>query len=480
VGASVGAAAPVVSQTPAPEPSTPNFDHLFAPVANPTPIAPASANPNQTVPAPSAQSSSANQADEEVKVLGKKFKVKNLIFGIVIVIILFFTIGVFLTEDGIISIGLEKIYGAVNLQSLWGGLPENSETALAISANQMKSESNFQISGTATVTANAGIKSNIVGPLVAGIVSSISSQSSQANVSELDATISAGVSGDVTGADLGIKSAANQKTKMNLIYAKNRMYVKTTDDISYDANSASGWVYWDLANPPAGGPAGDIFSGNYSGSTFSASGSRVGNEIVDGVHCYHYQANINLGDLLDSFGLTSSSVESIDSNFWIGVKDKRLHQITMKIIPGKSSALTRIDLTLNLNNFGAGGGNYIIPATATPAGSNAAALDATSRDKLRKSGLTSIAKALSDYFAANGSYPVSSASTKISTSQGLLYENLVPTYISALPLDPLPNSYYYGYMSTGISFTLSAALEVQTDADGTMTGGKNIYFLKSQ
>lgn len=83
--------------------------------------------------------------------------------------ILLFTALTFLTEAGIISVGIEKIYGIVGLENLWGGLGRNPERALMVAASNTKSHPNFKIKGSLSLTVNKTINSNVTSPLVSMI-----------------------------------------------------------------------------------------------------------------------------------------------------------------------------------------------------------------------------------------------------------------------------------------------------------------------
>lgn len=80
--------------------------------------------------------------------------------------IFFFVLGVYLTEAGVISVGLEKVYGLTGVEALWGGLPRNPERALGMSVSAMQNQLNFKIKGTISMTVNKTIQSPITSPLV--------------------------------------------------------------------------------------------------------------------------------------------------------------------------------------------------------------------------------------------------------------------------------------------------------------------------
>jgi len=91
---------------------------------------------------------------------------KKAKFLIPVIAIFFFVLGVYLTEAGVLSIGLEKVYGLTGIEALWGGLPRNPERALGMSVSAMQNQLNFKVKGTISMTVNKTIKSQITSPLV--------------------------------------------------------------------------------------------------------------------------------------------------------------------------------------------------------------------------------------------------------------------------------------------------------------------------
>jgi prepilin-type N-terminal cleavage/methylation domain-containing protein len=97
-----------------------------------------------------------------------------------------------------------------------------------------------------------------------------------------------------------------------------------------------------------------------------------------------------------------------------------------------------------------------------------------SRDTRRKQDIDKINTALSQYRAENGKYPIESTYAALSA-------DLVPTFLTQLPVDPRNsgvNVYYYS-STDGESFTLYATLENTVGGNNekyvaTMTGGISI------
>ncbi len=116
-----------------------------------------------------------------------------------------------------------------------------------------------------------------------------------------------------------------------------------------------------------------------------------------------------------------------------------------------------------------------VTTTTTPTTSSTANVN----DAKRKEDLASLKTALKAYYTANQKYPIAATTEKSSDSVAL--KALVPDYLSALPLDPLSPTYYYGYKSTdGLSFELTAALEDKTDPSGITAGSIFLYKVTDQ
>jgi len=97
------------------------------------------------------------------------------------------------------------------------------------------------------------------------------------------------------------------------------------------------------------------------------------------------------------------------------------------------------------------------------------------RDATRKADLAKIKDALKKYYQANQSYPEAKTLQKTSDPNCILESTLVPTFLDKLPVDPSSPTSYYGYISDGKTFELTAALEDKTDAAGIQVGTYYIY-----
>lgn len=101
------------------------------------------------------------------------------------------------------------------------------------------------------------------------------------------------------------------------------------------------------------------------------------------------------------------------------------------------------------------------------------------RDDQRKTDLAQIQKYLEAYRVDHQSYPLASRFQRFDDLAGAVYTALVPQYSSAIPLEPLAPSYWYGYQSTdGTNYELTAQLEDQNDPEGAYdTEGNFLYRL---
>ncbi|MBU6389131.1 type II secretion system protein GspG, partial [Patescibacteria group bacterium] len=98
---------------------------------------------------------------------------------------------------------------------------------------------------------------------------------------------------------------------------------------------------------------------------------------------------------------------------------------------------------------------------------------AKQRDIQRLADLGDLQQALENYKAAKGSYPVTTTLQQTRSSQ-LLLNDLVPTYLTGLPVDPLPNTFWYEYQSDGKGYVLRSVAEDSTNSKAVK--GKAYYY----
>jgi hypothetical protein len=130
------------------------------------------------------------------------------------------------------------------------------------------------------------------------------------------------------------------------------------------------------------------------------------------------------------------------------------NSVTVETDQGEQSAVAETPSGSVISTVGAA--ITSIPSAPTQPASD----EAKKRDEQRKKDIASIAK-------ANGAFPVSSLAQTVSSTT--LFTALVPTYLTAMPVDPLASSYWYEYESSGTTYTLRSVLE---NADDGATGVK--------
>lgn len=80
--------------------------------------------------------------------------------------VFFLALLVFLTEKGFFALGLEKYYGAIRLERLWGGLSSKSEDALAQSLQAISKKNDFKVSGSLDLTVSRSSDSDFLKPII--------------------------------------------------------------------------------------------------------------------------------------------------------------------------------------------------------------------------------------------------------------------------------------------------------------------------
>ena len=473
---------------------------------------------------------------------------------------------VFLTEFGIFSIGAEKVYGAIGLETLWGGLPIKSDKALAMSFIKMQDHPDFKIKGSLDLTIDKTKESDITTPLtlsyvpsydkvtkailaatdtssdwnpsdwaVDGGASSNSLDTSTPSVSDPTATDSATSTPATTPAestssqidqqsyqpyqsigastkDVGttfdgfigqtgneLKFMVNKavgSSKINLKNLDDKLWVNS-DSIVFGGNrDSTKWLESILNNLSGKSLSNEFLSAPDAG--LSIKGTRKGSEKVGNVRCYKYEiSDLTLGDSLSIFGIKSDTIQSISGNVWIGVRDKLVHKINVKVTLAPSYSITQLTLSADLydydtiNNFAKVSSTEIYQPETTSVSTDTSTDSSTTvsstssstetGDAKRKSDLALIQKSLELYKTDYFSYPTAPLLVKLNVANNIVEKLMVPGYINVLPKDPRDaEGWFYGYKSDGASFTLSARLENASDPAVVLTDGLSLYFLKNQ
>lgn len=343
-------------------------------------------------------------------------------FVIVSSILFLLVAGVYLTEAGLVSLGLENVYGIFGLESLWGGLPRNVEKALGKSAVAMQNQLNFKIKGSVTLTVNKTINSPITTPLVSiaatpyalrdenvsgatrGILTqydyynssssddlttdssnsstssptpnsasdsstgygsqqdSTSYQPEESTIKQIDAEFEGESSEDALKNEIRVKKLVGSDSTISIINSKNDLYLKSSPDIKYASNAdSSKWLVFDIPSISQDNPIKD-FTNIEMDKGFSIIGRRSGNEKIGSTRCFKYSLdNLEIGDSLDYLGIKSDSVSKISGDIWIGVVDHYIHKIDLKITPSISSSISQISVTFEMYEYGVEN-SIVIPA----------------------------------------------------------------------------------------------------------------------
>lgn len=296
-------------------------------------------------------------------------------------------------------------------------------------------------------------------------------------------------------ADFEITDESTKKSSLSLFSSDSKLYLQSSKVDFY--GSASNWVYTKL--PTVRGEIfPEIFSDlNFEG--FSVTGKRLGSGKINQIPVYRYQVNIKIGSIFENIGITDEMVNSITGEIDIGKRDQLIHYVELTIIPSINSSASRIDLRSALNDYsqietlnipssvaeakidGVDAGDLVkTPEETTPPSTTKYSAELLARDAQRKADLRSIQSALAEYYSKYGYYP--STSDKLietRTRNNILAKVLVPDFLSALPVDPWTDKYYYGYKSSGTAYELSAVLGNNEDAEGTKTGEINLFIIKN-
>lgn len=501
------------NETPSTE--TEEVEDVFAPKEE-TPPPPSPAKP-EPVPEPGTPtppppiepvSSDGGQGGQKLDISENKgYGWLWLIAVFLVLILLSETIAV--NELGIFNLGIEKYYGVIHLEKLWGGLPADGRAALADSVKKMASKSfNFDGSSQASLSVTPALTLNKVkgvetnGALAKDIISRIKNEgldvqnkiNIQANVISPNkfkiilSTNSEQLTGPVT--DLLDGEATIDLTAINDgqdIYLNNAGLKKILD-------LNQNWLKVIIPENTSSSTSQEV-----KVAEIISSGERIGSVRIKGVSCYIYEVKINSSALSNylknanpNFAWLADDVSFQSVKFYLGKRDHLPHQleITMNHNPGNYTLKNKT--LLNFENWG---GNisldlppadavveknwstvkdaFISPApTPTPTGT------AEERDKQRKSDLKKIQDALLAYKVQNGKYPsTSSAIEKTKDVTSNLKNALVPKYLDSLPVDPINDKYYYGYKSDdGSKCEITSILENLTDPDGENFNGTVLIY----
>lgn len=521
---------------PQKEPSNGLFGGLFSKkktpesVTPPVPIAKPNILPDtQPVVEPTANSSSATT--KNINPLIKKILI--LVPGLIVV----FTLASFLTEMGLLSIGIEKVYGALGAEQLWGGLSAKTETALGRSVLAMQDHSDFKATGKISITIDTAIKSDIVDPLLSlsmnktitrdesinpsqkavltatddyyFTTNSNSNSNSNGNLNSNTNSIvtpptnansnsyaneNSNYSSGITEAeepiggtkivdgsfDLKTSSQNNEVniklddlsgSSITLINDSDQLLVKTTGSVNYGIQDETKWVTFDLDKIENKSITKSVFNLK-TDAGFSVKGSRISNEKVSNTRCYKYKVeSLEIGSSLADIGITSDMLPTLSGEVWIGIKDKLIHKMNIKITTPVSSAVRMVNLEMNLFDFD------VKNSITKVASSDRVAPENLTGDAKRKEDVRIMLAALEKYKNDNDKYPVSTDLLKLDTADNVIYKALVPRYLTSLPVDPKSaEGWYYAYKSAdGNKCSISSRLENTSDTEGALINNVLLY-----
>lgn len=506
----------------------------------------------------------------------------------VFAVVVIFSAIIYLTEIGLISIGLEKVYGIVGLEKIWGGLPRNVEPAMAEMVLSQKENLVFKFKGKITATVDKSKKSPVTSPLVVygyrpfaftdqslaprdkallaqydyygsetgedvpydetgdtaasdGLSaqdygdSSVDYDSSSADsydstetdfdtptmndiygtedqssvggystdemtIKQLDFNIEGSSNDDAASSTIDLKPIVGSTKRIEIASSSGSLYVKS-NDVKFDDKAAAGkWLGYKFPGLQSKNPFGDLF-GLKLDSGLSAKGQRVGNDKLSSGRAYHYKIySLELGDALGPLGISSSSVETISGDIWIGVSDHLLKKIMLEITPSVSSSISKLTCEIDFYDYGTAN-SIVLPAFDNVVTINEPTIVTTEEDRIeeepivappvdpgarvandtkRHNDLEAIKTALNSYKQSYGRYPVATRFVNLSQAGNVVSSAIVPKYLSSLPTDPnAASGWWYGYKSDGKTFTLSARFENINDAEVTNVDGIYLHYVKN-
>jgi hypothetical protein len=346
----------------------------------------------------------------------------------------------------------------------YGNYNSNSN---ANSNSNLNSNINSNVNSNSNVNGNTNTNTNTNG----NTNSTITSEESTSGIKAIEGAVNLTSSSD--GAEATIKVNDSIGSTVNIINVANKLLVKSTGNIKYGSDQSK-WSEFSIGQLKDKSIQKDIFSLNVD-SGFSVKGQRWGNEKIDNVRCFKYHIDsLEIGDSLAAIGITSDLVPTLSGDVWIGIKDKLIHKMSLKITTPVSSAVRMINLDLNFSEFDAK--NTITQVASSDRVTGTIGTTLTGDDK-RKSDVKSLITALELYKKDNKSYPVSTDLLKLNSTDNAVSRALVPRYLQALPADPKTASgWYYAYKSTdGSKCSVSARLENQNDTEGSLVNNVLLY-----
>lgn len=454
---------------------------------------------------------------------------------LLLLIIVVLVEAVAINELGVGNLGLEKYYGAIHLEKLWGGLPAEAKPALADSVKKMTGKS-FKLDGssqlslsiesqstsanpsesssanpTASVTPSptnvqgvettgtgaANVKSDLEKLMQDGLnfQNEVKIKGSFQSPDKLEINLATDIT-DVSSSGLLGLIGAETMVDFSLINDGNDIYVKN-NNLKTIFGADKDWLKIIATNQAStSGSSAKI-------SDIITSGERTGSAKVNGVNCYIYEIKVNGKELLSylsqnnpNLAWLSSDISFQSTKIYLGKRDHLMHKIEVSITNSPSLLTIKNKVALNFSDIGKQitidipvsdvvveknwsdvRGTFVTGApTPTPTSTSTP----QDKDRERKSDLKKIQDALLAYKVQNGKYPsTAGAIEKTRDAISNLKSALVPKYLDTLPVDPENDKYYYGYISDdGTKCEIWSILENTSDTEGESYKGFWIYKLR--
>ena len=373
---------------------------------------------------------------------------------------------IFADDRGLVDTGLAVRLRFINLSSITGGLAVSPNAASSQVVKALSAKSNFGFSGNLNgyeVTNQCSISDLLEDTAACPAATSIDPLSVD---TQIELTV---INQDYSLVNTLNDAGVNIVSEYRL--AGGQMYLRSafgSVEITLDNSGAQdSWI-------KGGAPPPIVVATLKSGlGLIINGGSFVQAEKIGDVRTYHYAKAVSGKDvpIISAF----SSSENVSS--WLGANGQyetwvgRTDHLPKKIKLSLTDSLKRtivLDLTLITPKVG---------EISVPSGASDPNITLTP-DQTRKADLAEIASSLAQYLAAKGSYPISTSVIRLDEPDSVLAQALVPVYIKSIPKDA-NSARYYGYVSDGSTYQLSAVLDSATDPDVKLVGAINLYELKS-
>lgn len=221
---------------------------------------------------------------------------------------------------------------------------------------------------------------------------------------------------------------------------------------------------------------------------------RVGFERIGPIQTAHYQAQVGLADLLRVLELEDAATDSgltetsspVTVDWWMGVNNHLPYKIAVSAEASIEATVVAMTMEVTYSNYGSAV-SIVAPDPSEVSSDGMDGLFApdiesarlNARDAQRKSDLAALESALSLYQNDHGSYPSTGGAIDATDQPTSVLQVLVQQgYLSAIPVDPVPDTYWYGYTSEdGSTYELWSVLEIETDPAGILRDGLYLYIV---